>query len=276
MDESKYQKYRPVKFLGQNFLVDENIAKKIVKNIDITPDDLIIEIGPGYGALTKHILKETEKYIGIELDEKFIASLKEKFPEINLINKDFLKLDIPDEISKFNFTCRNIKIAGNIPYNITSQILFKLFESKHLLHSAVIMSQKEVAYRLIAPPSTKEYGILAVQTQINSKVKLLFNLPPSIFFPKPKVESTVFKLTFQPVTFIPDRKLFTEILRLAFNQRRKTLKNSLTSFFAKYSIEPSSLDFDFSLRPEQLSPEDFISLHRLIFLRLNKPPETIV
>jgi 16S rRNA (adenine1518-N6/adenine1519-N6)-dimethyltransferase len=276
MDESKYKKYRPVKFLGQNFLVDENIAKKIVKNIEITPDDLIIEIGPGYGALTKYILNETGKYIGIELDEKFIKSLKGKFPDINLINRDFLKLNIAEDISKFNISCRNIKIAGNIPYNITSQILFKLFDNKHLLHSAVIMSQKEVAQRLTAPPNTKEYGILAVQTQINSKVKLLFNLPPSVFFPKPKVDSTVFKLTFQPVSFIPEMPLFTEILRTAFNQRRKTLKNSLSSFFEKYSINTSTIDFDFSLRPEQLSPQDFIDLHRIIYLRLNKPPDTIV
>lgn len=276
MNNSKYEKYRPVKFLGQNFLVDENIAKKIVKNIEITPDDLIIEIGPGYGALTKHILNETKKYIGVELDEKFIISLKEKFPEINLINKDFLKFDFAEDISKFNFSCRNIKISGNIPYNITSQILFKLFDNKHLLHSAVIMSQKEVAQRLTAPSNTKEYGILAVQTQINSKVKLLFNLPPSVFFPKPKVDSTVFKLTFQPVSFIPGMPLFTDILRTAFNQRRKTLKNSLSSFFEKYSINASTIDFDFSLRPEQLSPDDFISLHRLIYLRLNKPSDSVV
>jgi len=276
MTDSRFRKYRPLKFLGQNFLIDDNIAKKIVSCIEITTEDTILEIGPGYGSLTKFIYGLTDKYIGVELDIKCINSLKEKFNNINLINKNFLNFVFPEDILKFGFKTKNLKIIGNIPYNITSQILFKLFENKHFLYSAVIMCQKEVAMRLTAKPNSKEYGILAVQTQLNAKINLLMNIPPTVFFPKPKVESTVVKLTFENPEFIPDYSLFTEILRTAFNKRRKTLKNSLSVLFEKYSLTSFFSEFDLSLRPEQLSIEDFIKLHRLIYLKINPPPDNIV
>jgi len=259
----KFKKYRPVKFLGQNFLVDENIAKKIVKSLEINDGDLIIEIGAGYGALTKYIINQTNKYIGIEIDEKCINALKEKFGDkIIFLKKNFLEFDFKNDVRRFQIKFQTIKIIGNIPYNITSEILFKLFENKFYIHSAVIMTQKEVAQRLNAKPKTKQYGILTVHTQLNAYYKNLFTLPPTVFFPKPKVESSVFKLMFHDKYNINEPEHFSTFIKIAFGKRRKTLKNCLKDYIQSYKID--LINYDFSCRAEELSPVELLDLYNTL------------
>jgi 16S rRNA (adenine1518-N6/adenine1519-N6)-dimethyltransferase len=266
-NKEKYLKYRPKKFLGQNFLVDDNIALKIVKSLEISSDDFIIEIGPGYGSLTKHIIKEADNYLAVEIDKGIAEKLKEdlitKSPgrNYNVLSKDFLKFNFIDDSEKFNTERRKIKIAGNIPYNITTEVIFKLFENKDLLSCAVLMIQREVANRLTAKKDTKEYGILAVMTQFNCDVKVLFSVPPTAFFPKPKIYSSIIKLDFSTKKYdVRDYELLRDLVRSSFGKRRKTMKNSLKDFFEKYKINPAEINFDFSRRAENVSVEEYVKL----------------
>lgn len=259
--KEKYQKYRPKKFLGQNFLTDENIAKKIVESIKAGNDDIVIEIGPGQGILTKYLFRITKDFTAVELDKSICIKLKDKFKDdLNIIHQDFLKFDL-FKFSESQKEVRKIKIIGNIPYNITSEILFKLFEGGNRIDTAVLMMQKEVAQRLQAKPNTKEYGILAVQTQVNANPKILFNVSPSSFFPKPNVESSVVKLDFDSKKYqIKDRELFRNFIRSSFSQRRKTLNNSLKLFFEKVNLSDMKPEFDYSRRAENVSIEEYVKL----------------
>jgi len=268
----KYIKYRPKKFLGQNFLVDDNISKKIVKSLDITPEDFIIEIGPGYGSLTKHIIPESDDYLAVEIDKGITENLKngllknEHEKNHNIISKDFLKFDFENDADLYNTRKKQIKISGNIPYNITTEVLFRLFENKKKISIAILMIQKEVANRLTAKKDTKEYGILAVMTQFNSDVKVLFNVPPTAFFPKPNVNSSVIELNFREEKYqVKDYELLRSLVRSSFGKRRKTMKNSLKDFFEKNKIDLKEINFDFSRRAENVSVEEFVTLANGIY-----------
>lgn len=252
--ESKYEKFRPKKFLGQNFLVDDNIAKKIISFLDIQDGDNIVEIGPGHGALTKHLVNYKINYTAVELDKFIVEELTNKYGEkINLIHEDFLKTDISKIFSS------PFKVIGNIPYNITTEILFKLYDNKDIVQSAVLMMQKEVAQRLAAKPNTKDYGILAILTQVNAVPKIVYNVPPTAFFPKPKVNSSVVRVELKNDSYvIRDVNLFKEVVKSSFNQRRKVMRNSLKKLFEEKGIEFESVNFDFSKRPEQLSIQEFV------------------
>ena len=254
-NKEKYKKFKPLKIFGQNFLVDDNIAAKIVGCLNITMDDYVVEIGAGYGALTKHILRKTKNYTAIEIDKKCVEELREKFGNITILEKDYLKVSACDFPEKY-------KIIGNIPYNITSKILFKIFSLSDRVHEAVIMVQKEYAARMTSHPNTKDYGIIAVQTQFFSKPKFLFSVPPTAFFPKPDVTSAIVRMEFpgEMMFEIKNVPLFQEFIRESFSHRRKTLKNSLNGFFQKYEIDSDITDFDFSVRAETLTPADFIKL----------------
>jgi len=259
--EEKFEKYRPKKFLGQNFLVDKNISRKIVSAAEISPDDYVIEIGPGQGILTELLYNQTKNLTAVELDKTIYENLNRQFGErINLIHKDFLELDLEKIFSEV----KKIKVIGNIPYNITTEILFKLFESEKI-DTAVIMMQKEVAERLTAKPNTKEYGILSVRTQIISKPKILFSVSPAVFFPQPKVKSSVVKFIFnQGRNEIVNSELLKQLVRESFGKRRKTMRNSLKEFFEGRKIDPAIIDFDFSRRAESLSVEEFAGLAKAI------------
>lgn len=268
----KYIKYRPKKFLGQNFLVDDNISKKIVKSLDITPEDFIIEIGPGYGSLTKHIIPEADDYLAVEIDKGIMENLKngllknEQEKNHNIISKDFLKFDFENDADLYNTRKKQIKISGNIPYNITTEVLFRLFENKKKISIAILMIQKEVANRLTAKKDTKEYGILAVMTQFNSDVKVLFNVSPTAFFPKPNVNSSVIELNFRKEKYqVKDYELLRSLVRSSFGKRRKTMKNSLKDFFEKNKIDLKEINFDFSRRAENVSVEEFVTLANGIY-----------
>jgi len=250
----KYELYKPKKFFGQNFLVDDNISKKIIKQLDINSRDLVIEIGPGQGALTKHLAFLKSNYIAVEIDNTIAGELKSKFGnEITVINQDFLKFDL----NQFD---KKIKIIGNLPYNIASEILFRLFDSRDKIISAVLMVQKEFAGRLTAAPYTKEYGIMSVQTQVFSVPTLQFNVPPTVFFPKPKVDSSVVKLDFSNDLKIESIKVFKELVRSAFGKRRKMIRNSLKEFFEKNNLSFEMFDFDFTRRAENIRVEEYTSL----------------
>ncbi|MBC8485372.1 MAG: 16S rRNA (adenine(1518)-N(6)/adenine(1519)-N(6))-dimethyltransferase RsmA [Bacteroidetes bacterium] len=266
-NKEKFLKYRPKKFLGQNFLVDDNIAKKIVRSLDIKENDPLLEIGPGHGSLTKHLVKISKNYSVIELDKNIIEKLKQQYEnKIKIIHKDFLELDFNTDLKDVLKNDRKIKIIGNVPYNITTEILFKLFKSKDRIDSVVMMIQKEVAQRLTAKPNTKDYGILAIQTQLNSEPSILFNVPPTAFFPKPKVHSSVIRLDFGKEKYnLYNKELFTRIVKESFGKRRKTMRNSLKDLFSDLNINTSLINFDFSRRPENVSIGEFVNFSNEIF-----------
>jgi len=266
----KFEKYRPKKFLGQNFLVDENIARKIVASLDIQPDDYVVEIGPGQSSLTKYITELTKNFIAVELDKHIVAKLREE-NKFEVIHKDFLKIDFDADFAKFGDKSKPIKIIGNIPYNITSQILFKLFDNSQRVKSAILMMQKEVARRLTAVPNTKDYGILAIQTQVFTNPKLLFNVPPTAFFPKPKVDSTVVKFDFiQQKNPVENYPLFKTLVKESFGQRRKTMRNSLKKFFEERSLKFEDFNFDFKRRAETVSIDEYIEFSSQINKTISK------
>ena len=266
----------PKKSFSQNFLNDQNISRKIVQSIGCQEGDIIIEIGPGTGALTEFLLKEPVTVHSIELDERAIEVLKnrfkkEEFPQFSIFEGDVRKFPLK-EFAQQN-EGKKIRIVGNIPYSITSDILFWIYEHSPLIEKAVIMMQREVGQRLVSPPRTKDYGILAVATQLAGKAKMSFNVPPSCFFPQPRVTSTVVEFTPRRDNLIKDLYVpVMNVVRAAFSQRRKKLSNALESFLKSREIdmqlivkraEAEGLLY-FSLRAEELTPPDFIKLENFI------------
>ena len=250
----------PKKFLGQHFLIDENISKKIVNSFSLNEFDKIVEIGPGKGALTKYLFEFSDKLILIEYDSEAVEFIKSSFKKHNpnIIKQDFLKYNLEDVLSQ---TSKNL-IIGNFPYNISSQIIFKILENYLLVDNLIGMFQKEVAERIISKPNSKEYGIISVKTQLLYDVKILFDVSPNVFFPKPRVNSSVISMSRKKNIKINfDLKLFDKLVKLSFQQRRKKIKNSLKKLDIKENILEDSI---FGLRPEQLSVNDFIRLTQKI------------
>jgi 16S rRNA (adenine1518-N6/adenine1519-N6)-dimethyltransferase len=251
---------KPKKRFGQNFLQDENILNKIVKELNPQPDDLIIEIGPGYGALTQKLLSATDNLIAVEIDNELTNNLKEKFPHLHLINEDFLETDL----SQFSTDGNKLRVVGNIPYNITSPILFKLIENNKLIKDAVFMVQLEVAKRMTSSRGTKDYGILAVVLKYFTETKLCFKISPNVFYPKPKVYSALVHINFKSISPPQEeQKLFIQIVKAAFGNRRKTLKNSFSNSIFQ-EIDFSNSGIELSLRAERLSVDDFIKLTQYV------------
>ena len=250
----------PKKFLGQHFLIDENISKKIVEAVNLKEFDKIVEIGPGKGALSKYLFDFSDKLILIEYDSESVEFIKSSFKKHNpnIVKKDFLKYNLKDVLTQ---TSKNL-IIGNFPYNISSQIIFKILENYLLVGNLIGMFQKEVAERIISKPNSKEYGIISVKTQLLYDVKILFDVSPNVFFPKPRVNSSVISMTKKKnVNINFDVKLFDRLVKLSFQQRRKKIKNSLKKLDIKENILEDSI---FGLRPEQLSVNDFIRLTQKI------------
>ena len=247
----------PKKKFGQNFLKDISIANQIVSLISIEKTKTIIEVGPGMGILTREILKIdkiNKKFI--ELDIECCDYLLNNFSEIkkDLINDDFLKFDI----KKYN---PPITVIGNFPYNISSQILFKVFENKEIIHEMIGMFQYEVAERICSNKGTKKYGILSVLIQAFFSVELLIKIRPESFNPPPKVTSAVIRIIKVRDNIDCDEILFKHIIKSAFNQRRKTLRNSLKSFKKIENIKEHSI---FDKRAEELDVDDYIFLTNLL------------
>ena len=243
---------KPKKYLGQHFLKDESISIKIAASLIKTIDyNTIIEIGPGTGALTKFLLERQEDLIALEVDDESIDYLKVNYPTLDVRKEDFLKFDFT------SFSDEKIAIAGNFPYNISSQILFKVLDEKDKVVELVGMFQKEVAQRVAEKPGTKRYGIISVFIQAYFDVEYLFSVDEHVFEPPPKVKSGVIRLTRNnTIKLSCNEQLFKSIVKATFNQRRKMIRNTVKSFVGK-KIEDHPL---FVKRPEQLSVEDFIVL----------------
>ena len=258
----------PKKRFSQNFLQNPYYQKKIVESLDISPDDIVIEIGPGRGALTEHIVNsQPNKYYAIEIDTNLADELTDRFSHnLQIIRQDFLEFDYSSIPEVNNHT---LKIIGNLPYHITSPILFKLIDNYNKINCAVIMIQKEVAIRLAANHGNKDYGILSVISQAYSGVHYLFEVKRGNFYPAPDVDSAVIKLDFftKPQN-IDNEELFRKIVRQTFNYRRKMLRNSLYRIFDKSIVYSLSSDY-LDRRPEQLAVDDFKVLSNSInqFLR---------
>lgn len=249
---------RPLKKFSQNFLTNPFYQRKIINSLHIASTDIVLEIGPGKGALTQHIIDaRPRRIIAVEIDERWVNLLNEKFGDsIEIIRQDILKIDLNSLINK----SQRIKVVGNLPYHITSPILFHLIDSFHLIERAVLMMQKEVAQRLSAKPNSKDYGILSVITQAYAQVEYLFEIKRGNFFPVPNVDSAVVALNFsKEISDLADPILFRKIVRGTFNFRRKTLKNSLSRIFDKAFV--NSLDeTTLAKRPEQLTVDEFKQL----------------
>ncbi len=239
--------------LGQNFLVDDNMARKIVDAIDPQPDDIMLEIGPGRGMITRRLQPRVGHLYAVEIDRRLYDGLLHEFAgckNFTLIQGDFLKLDM-EEIADG----RKLRIVGNIPYNITSPILFRVIESRSHVNDLTLLVQKEVGLRIVSSPNSKDYGILAIISQATADVELLLKAPPTVFQPRPAVDSALIRWRFIKAKgqAIKNEKFFQSLVKQAFGMRRKMLRNSLKEY-------SSATTFDFSRRPEQLSVEEWIEL----------------
>jgi 16S rRNA (adenine1518-N6/adenine1519-N6)-dimethyltransferase len=254
------QKVRAKKHLGQHFLNDERIAYNIVKALtDSCTSSAVLEIGPGMGVLTKYLLANTQfKTYALEVDLESIDYLKAHYPEITetLFQQDFLKTDLP------NLIPGNFCLIGNFPYNISSQIVFRMLDNKQRIPIMVGMFQKEVAERIAAPSGNKSYGILSVLSQVFYDVEYLFTVHEDVFIPPPKVKSGLIRMVKKTDELEVDVKLLYRVVKTAFNQRRKKLRNALHVFNINDAILQASGFID--KRAEQLSVTDFIILTKLI------------
>lgn len=253
-------KVRPKKSLGQHFLHDERIAKRIVESLVLDENhNAVLELGPGMGVLTRHLMALPGVNLKlVEIDSESILFLKKKFPlsPSQVVEGDFLELPID------RFFTRPFSLIGNFPYNISSQIFFKALSHKNLITQIVGMLQKEVADRIAAPPGSKTYGILSVLLQAYYNVKILFSVPPGVFHPPPKVTSAVVRLLRNQVQALPcDEQLFTKVVKQSFNNRRKTLRNALKPFGLDADTTRISM---FDKRAEQLSVADFVELTLIV------------
>ena len=247
---------KPKKFLGQHFLRDLGIANDIADTVDTCPELPVLEVGPGMGVLTQFLMKKDREVKVVELDFESVAYLKENFSALegHIIEDDFLKLKLENI-----FEGKPFVLTGNYPYNISSQIFFKMLDYKDLIPCCTGMIQKEVAERIAAGPGSKTYGILSVLIQAWYKVEYLFTVHEHVFNPPPKVKSAVIRMTRNETTDLGcDEKLFKLIVKTTFNQRRKTLRNSISSILDK--SHPLSADPIFNKRPEQLSVQEFVDL----------------
>lgn len=248
----------PKKSLGQNFLRDENIARKIAGVVSPAAGDVILEIGPGTGVLTAHLVVAPGRYVGVELDPRSLELLRTRFPQAEFRHADILKIRLEDlDVSGGS----RLRVVGNIPYYITSEILFWIIDQRAFVNDATLMLQWEVARRLTARPRTKDYGILAVVTQLYMDPGIRFKVSARSFFPRPSVDSAVVHL--EKKRDVPEHPegLLRTVVRGTFGKRRKTLWNSLRSMgFAEQSLREISCDL--TRRPEELTGGEFVELTR--------------
>ncbi len=258
---------KPKKRMGQHFLKDMGSVHKIIAALDLSPDEDVVELGAGKGILTKYLLAKAKRVIAIELDAALCHELKYRFGHLEsfrLFEKDILGISFEEICNDLNRP--KVKVVGNLPYNITSPILFKLIDDRKFVELAIIMMQMEVARRVATGPGNKDYGVPSIITQIYGKPELLFEVPPRAFSPPPKVRSAVVKLTWheQPPIELGDEKLYFRIVRAVFSQRRKMLRNSLliAPHVTKENLAAieTETSIDLTRRPETLDLKDFALL----------------
>lgn len=251
---------KPKKFLGQHFLKDLKVAQDIADTVDSQPELPVLEVGPGMGVLTQFLVKKERTVKVVEVDYESVAYLREAFPSLedHIIEDDFLKMNL-----NRTFDGNPFVLTGNYPYNISSQIFFKMLDNKELIPCCTGMIQKEVAERIAAGPGSKTYGILSVLIQAWYEVEYLFTVSEHVFNPPPKVKSAVIRMTRNQTRDLGcNEKLFKQVVKTTFNQRRKTLRNSVKPILGK---ESSILqDEIFNKRPEQLSVQQFVELTNMV------------
>lgn len=252
---------KPLKRFGQNYIRDKNVLLKIISEFNPQPEDKIIEIGPGRGALTKLLLEKVNNFTAIEIDTRVIKTLRTLSQNINIVNNDFLNIDLNSFYKNDN---KKIRIIGNIPYNITSPIIFKLIDNHEILFDAVFMVQHEVAKRMTGEKGTKNYGIFSIIINYFCDVSYCFKVSRNVFQPKPNVDSAVVHLRFRSnkEEYLV-QKTFIKVVKASFGNRRKILKNSLSnSIFKNFNF--SNCKIDLSKRAEDLDIKDFIRLTKFI------------
>ena len=280
LEETRYimkkYKIKANKSLGQNFLISENVVEKIVSSSQIDKQDLVIEIGPGLGTLTKYLLEKAQKVICIELDKKMIKILNDRFSlyeNFELLNEDILKVNLKELIreEKEKNKVKNVKIVANLPYYITTPIIMKLLEEKLDLESITVMIQKEVADRLISIPGQKETGAITYTVYYYATSEEILEVPNDSFIPEPEVTSKVIKLNIrkQAPVEVKSRKVMFKIIKCAFLQRRKTLLNALVNANVFSCKEEGinvlrALNLDENIRAEKLSLENFAQISNMI------------
>ena len=253
---------RPKKNLGQHFLTDLSIAKRIADTVDACPDLPVLEVGPGMGVMTQYLVEKPRPFKVVEIDRESVAYLNEHFPKLreNILGEDFLRMDLRQVFGGQQFV-----LTGNYPYDISSQIFFKMLDNRDLIPCCTGMIQHEVAVRMASQPGNKQYGILSVLIQAWYNVEYLFTVEPTVFNPPPKVMSAVIRMTRNEVQHLGcDEQLFKRVVKTVFNQRRKMLRVSLRQL-----LPPSSSLFTFNSslltrRPEQLSIPQFIELTNMV------------
>lgn len=268
------------KCFGQNFLIDDNILENIVTNSNVESDDLVIEIGPGLGNLTAYILETGAKVIAFEIDTDMIDILNDRFgynDRLDIQNIDILKVDLNEYIKNVK---GKVRVIANLPYYITTPIIFKLLEYKEEIASITVMVQKEVADRIVSKPGSKEYGVLTINTNYMADVEKLFNVPNTSFIPAPNVTSAVIKITpnkdKEKVLDIKNKKIFEELVKKAFSERRKKMANSLANCglcgLTKTEIEEiiKKVNLKETVRAEEVSVETFAKMANEIDYKINK------
>ena len=266
---------RPYKGLGQSFLIDNNITEKIVNVLDVKDNDTVVEIGAGLGVMTAMIAKQAREVIALEIDPELLGVLNEELkdvPNVDILNRDVLKYDFPLPLEDIGF--RKLKVIGNIPYNISSQILFRLIEFRDHVSSMILMFQKEVAERIMASPGTREYGLLSVITSMYTIPSKVVMVPATCFYPRPKIDSTVLKMVVRekPRFEVKNADFFFKLVKTALSKRRKTLLNNLRSSdllqLSKADIDKTlnMLEIDGQRRGETLTVEEFGRLSNAILL----------
>ena len=255
---------RPKKNLGQHFLTDLSIAKRIADTVDASPDLPVLEVGPGMGVMTQYLVEKPRPFKVVEIDRESVAYLNEHFPKLReyILGEDFLRMDLRQVFDGQQFV-----LTGNYPYDISSQIFFKMLDNRDLIPCCTGMIQHEVAVRMASQPGNKQYGILSVLIQAWYNVEYLFTVEPTVFNPPPKVMSAVIRMTRNEVQHLGcDEQLFKRVVKTVFNQRRKMLRVSLRQIFD--SQHPASDTFFqndvMTRRPEQLSIPEFVELTNLV------------
>ena len=257
--------FRPKKRFGQNFLIHERVIESIVRMLDLTANDQVVEIGPGLGFLTRLLLERAARVWAVEVDDDLVERLRHtgfaEEPKLELIHGDILEFPLAEILPS-----TKLKLAGNLPYSISTPVLFRIFSWRDHFSTLVLMVQKEVADRIASGPGTKDYGTLSVWCQVHGRVTEKLIVSPEAFFPRPKVRSTVLKLELfdEPLTAAADLPTLRELIRATFGQRRKTLSNNLTAWLKHGRADIDhflrSCDIDPKRRGETLSVDEFIKL----------------
>jgi 16S rRNA (adenine1518-N6/adenine1519-N6)-dimethyltransferase len=260
----------PRKRLGQHFLVDRNILNKVIRAAEVEKEDVILEVGPGLGEMTIALARQAKRVIAIEIDSKLAAILGKKmkdYPNVEVVNRDILKVDFNQFLKKEG---QPIKVVANLPYQVSTPLLFRFIESKETFSTFTLMLQKEVAERMVAPPGGKEYGPLSIFIQMFLDVSIRFFIKPSAFFPPPKVESAVVQMAWKerPIIELQNEEWFKKVVKACFGYRRKTLINALKhselSLPESIELKMEKIGIDPRRRPETLTIQEYVILAKIL------------